>query len=1100
MDEQQKAYRTFREAVLKKAERVPDPPARNFGWDACEEPPMHRGRQAVQDFRAWVACATTDLLHASPEVEIHIRRALGIPQSQSLVATTWTKAGQVALFFLPDVVLLRRAYRVLKSIRSLEGRRFIFQKFLRGAFPNSVDHYGEELDFLIKRMEIPSAISELAGLRHLNLEELKAAHRMGLLKPADVASHLPPGFGRPVASILWVLADEGVIVEPSELAWLGRQERQTWRHGPNTAELTAVRQVIRLLLAYGVSRKVVAQSHQMFLGYVDPETLVQNLALLKDRNVLDVSGVFEQVGQQFWRTPTPVWQFLIDEIGARCAADIGLLAALLGSHKAVPTEVVHALFAMGADLKTLSGFIPLLKHLARSDNDVASQVLGLNLLASPPHRLSFEQLSVCESYVGDKRDLTSFLAVLAKQGFGSSIAVLAFQRCYASLSAQSLDRWLTIADDLVLGEPVELVADWVLRAGKGGYFDSFEYLVQATDINSLSGLSQSLKLAPLGMPMLRYLAEDRSLRRLKALLDWYHNDAPGLHGYRGSYPFDALDKLLLDDAYGRRQFSRLADNQDYIASGVRERIEAELGRWPYNGSEEQREAYRLAFAAAQAPARQALLSHLPHILSRTGGVLLPSLIKCAYAGVAALDDRLAQLVPMLKDLVEGRGPTGDALTEAEADAVALVYRTSVHTVTSRWHEVIGREGDTAQLNLPQYFPMAWRHARWQLRKPLDRAGFATLLNAATFAQRFDSGRRIDILEACRHLSPKRLLPATELPQLAGHLGSLLAVVQADEAVSQWLSKGFEALLGMDEDSVTAYQSMGDLVALFDVVLPDALDAHLDGYLQRLVPADALHWSIRLGATSASEVGDGHRRLKKSICDSRDVVLPRFLTWARQQRDKFKLAEQDAQNVTALRATLSKFPAAFFAKSTVGLCTAGNVAMWREQRQSHLLAFDPAGRRLVGMALVYVEAIPALAAEGDSLIIRAVNPTDEMLAEHTADSITESFLDVAIEMAQANGLACVAFPEPTGMHYLSNKDAIVAYIKDRYIKRARTEGRSIRTEGRDAKVLLRGRPLQIKASFDAYERGSSERSDTLYVIWRRGEEGEGAYLQERLEAA
>lgn len=1096
----QQAYRAFREAILKRVEKFHNPPVRMFGAEAEEASPLQRGRERIRNFRSEVAGSVSALLAASPENEGFVRKALRLPLAQPLVATGWSKAGQVVLFFLPDMVLLQRACHVLRRTGSFEARQFVFRKFLKTAFPQSLDHYSEELDFLFMRMDKAGAVSELSGLRHLDLLELKAAHRLGIRKPADVARHLPLGFDRPVASLLWVFVDEGAIVRPSELAWLGRHVRETWRQGPTPTELKAVRQGIRLLLAHGVSRQVVANSHQMFLGHVDTEMLVKNLALLKSREVLSLSDVFKQVGPLLWRTPVHVWQFLIDEVGARCAADIGLLEALLDSHKTVSPELVQALFAMGADLKTLSRFIPLLKHLARADSDVPSQVLGLSLLTKPPHHLSFEQLAACESYLGKKRDLASYLAVLVKHGFGNSHAVLAFQSCYASLTAPSLDRWLSIAETHVAGEPVELVADWVLRAGKGGYFDSFEYLVEATDIDNLSGLSQSLKLAPLGRPMLSYLVEDRGIKRLKAILDWYHNDASGLQGYRGWRSFDALDKVLLDDAYGRRHFGRLEDNQTCIARSVQEHIEAQIGRWPYKGSEDDREAYRLASAAGQGPARQALLPLLPYILNRTGGVLLSSLIRCAYTGVAALDQKLAELVPMLNELVEGRGPTGDELTEAEADAIALVYRTSVDTVTARWHEVVGRETDTARLKLPQYFPMAWRHARWQLRKPLDRAGFATLLNAAAFAQRFSPGRKLDISEACRHLSPKRLLPATELPALAGHLGSLLAIVQDDESVAHWLSKGFEALFDMNEDSVTAFQSMGELVALFDVALPDALDARLDRYVQRLDPEDALHWAVRLGAVTTSGDDDGHRRLKESICDAKDVVLPRFLTWARQQRDKFELAEQGTQNVTAVRATISKYPAAFFAKSTVGLCTAGNVAMWLEPRQSHLLAFDPASRRLVGMALVYVEPISALAADGDSLVIRAINLTDEMLAEHTADSITESFLDVAIQVAQANGLACVAFPAPTGMHYLSNKDAIVAYIKGRYIKRA-VRGRDLkRAELGDATASLRSRPQQITASFDAYERGSSQRSDTLYVIWRKGGEGEGAHLQARLAAA
>lgn len=149
----------------------------------------------------------------------------------------------------------------------------------------------------------------------------------------------------------------------------------------------------------------------------------------------------------------------------------------------------------------------------------------------------------------------------------------------------------------------------------------------------------------------------------------------------------------------------------------------------------------------------------------------------------------------------------------------------------------------------------------------------------------------------------------------------------------------------------------------------------------------------------------------------------------------------------------------------------------------LLVVDPAGQRLAGMALLYVEVVPALDPKRPSLLIRALNPTDEILAGHAFDSIVDGFLDVAIRIAQDNGLAGVAFPSPVGMHLLSNREPIEADLKNRYIKRSvHYFSRVGRPPQETYTPSLRDTPLRVETLFDAYERGQTP-VDTLYVIWR-----------------
>ena len=156
-------------------------------------------------------------------------------------------------------------------------------------------------------------------------------------------------------------------------------------------------------------------------------------------------------------------------------------------------------------------------------------------------------------------------------------------------------------------------------------------------------------------------------------------------------------------------------------------------------------------------------------------------------------------------------------------------------------------------------------------------------------------------------------------------------------------------------------------------------------------------------------------------------------------------------------------------------------MWQEPRHAHLVVFDRVQRRLEGMALVYIELMPALHASRNCLIIRAINPMDDMLATHTASSIVDAFFDVAIHIAAENGLAAAAFPSHNGVHLLSNHPSIEKDIEKRFIDPSVVLGRRSDAGKADSISQWRAKPRLIEAAFFAYEHGR-EKVSTQYAFW------------------
>lgn len=1076
-------YRAFRKTVLQACSTRESEARRGYLQELPHPIVAMRTRLAV--YYGYLRFYAREMLRKNPADEPHIHRALGISQKLPLVPTKWTVAANVGLVFLPDRISVQRARRLLGMSRRLEGRTYIFEQFVRLSFPGYSGqwHYSASLDYILRQYEVTHLIDDLRDIQHLDVGLLKTGTLLGLRNIAQIKQFLMPKRSGIAGSLILLLVEEGVVQAPEELSWVHGGKREYYLPVLDAADYSRARQLVKALLANGVSRQLIAGVFASSIDQFNPDRLKGTLQLLLDAGLADLSAVFASVNELLWRSSTHRWQFLIDTVGVSQATEVEQFKLLLESHREVPPSMIFELKCLGADLPALASCLPMLLATARDDNSVPP-VKELRLLSSQ-HGLTVADLTKCEKYLDSGRDLAGFLSVMNAHGFGSRVAVLAFQRCYGEVSGASLDRLLSIVGDRGHDASVEDIADWVLLAGKAGYYSSFEYLVTAIDMVGMISLQQSLKVSALGPALLRYLVEQQGLDSLKAIRDWYYNDAQGIQGYHAWGVYDELDKVLIDDAFNRKSFNLVEGNQRCIADALDDRIVSIVGVFPYEADEATKANHRSLRDEARRRERQALRLIMPLLLQRTGGMVLGSLLKAAWRDPAELAEQLNVMAPLLDDLLMGRGPTSTTLSELEEDAIALVYRTTVPTVRSTWAHLTGRERDLASLSLRDQYPMSWQRVQWQITRPLDRRGICALVSAAEFAGAIKACRKADLEALCKPLLSKRLAePSADVTTLVHHLGVLLAAADGDSVVAKWRRSGFEDLTQIDEESLHAYQCVESLQTLFETELPDALDAAHDGFIRSFSDEDAALLAARLDKEVSQVAGaDGLTQLRLALINTRKRVLAIYGKWVKRELAKFRREKKSSLAVLPVAAVATKHPAAFFAKETAKLCTRHNTEMWREDRHSHLVVFDPAGKCIVGMALLYVEVLPHISRTRPSIVIRAMNPTPEAMASYSVTSMVDAFFEVATRIAEDNGLACVAFPTDAGMHLLSNHQAVEKDIKTRFVKRSSRSGLLRNDDGAQANASsLRVQPIRYEGPFEAYEQGQNK-VNGLYVIWQ-----------------
>lgn len=1078
-------YRKFRAEALKNsgASRRQDL-HRHYDYDESPHPYLAL-REQVRQIREWVSDHVQILLDENPEAELYIRRTLHIPVAVPLIPENWSAFRKFGQWFVPLRLTWPKVRRVMTQVKTFEGRAYLYDSLYKrvlgfNSFGQDV-YYSAGLDAALRYLDAPS-VPEVRDLQAVDPRWVRMANHFGLHKTAEVLPYARYGHRRLEGELAWILVQEKIVNSAEEFDWLTYKESRDYNRRETTAATRhVIRRMLRLMLSHDIAREQIAAIFHHQISAFNPEYLSENLNKLNAAGLSNLTAIFELSKSLLWRAKPGVWSYVIDEVEARTPDEIARFKRLLESSIVPSIPLIRLLKALGASQGNLPQCQSLILEIGRRTDGLVP-LTQIQLLAGAPHSLSVEQIAQCIDYLDEPDGLDDYLEVLVRHGYGNATGVMAFQVCYKRTRSASLDQWLGVLGDRGKDQSLEAVAEWVRQAIQGGHNDAYQYLIHSVGLPDFWHLQRAEPIVRFGRGILKFLVQQKGLTSVQAIRDWYFQ----AHGVQDLHHWGATNatySLLLDDAYNRNNFAFVENNDVCIGSVIRERVVRQLGHRPYPADEATQAAYDQAHAALIAAGHTVLTPILPTILAQTGGILLKSVIRHAWEPPSVLQAQLAALAPLIDQLLAGSGPSNAQLTEMEADAIAMLYRTTAGSVDSTWTKVHGRQPHLAGLKLRHPYVMEWSGAIRELQSPLERSSLLALAQAKLHSDKYSSYRSEHIFDACKHLRAKRLKQSASDPwSLAAHLGVLFAIASRDALVGQWMAQDLEATVHMPQEGPDVVERLEQLDKMFSSTLPDALDCHVDAFIQRFSEVDATFLATRLIGEAALPSGaSGQVQLREALSKTREVVVPVCQRWVMRERRKFSKGKSGKQT-TSLNAILSKHPASFFAKHAADLCTRHNTEMWDESRHAHLVVFDPKQRRLVGMALIYFEAIAALHPTRNCLIIRAINPMEDMLATHTTVSIVDAFFNVAIQIATDNDLAAVAFPAHCGAHLLSNLRSVEKDIEKRYIKPSVTlPFRRADDSVMENPAEWRAKPREVGGEFYAYERGQ-QKVNTLYAIW------------------
>lgn len=1037
--------------------------------------------------------------------EAQLRRALGIPSDVPLSAAAWSRSVRVARFlirFFRPRWNLRAACRIMRRIRTLEGREYAFRNLVCPSLLGGLRYLDESGDFCLRRLNGFTDMKQYDALVRVPAAMLRAGYRLGMRTAGDMLGRLD-GLPYSCAEIVWALVDQQVLATADDLRWLPqhlRRDRDAYGRDLNREESQRVGRTVRELVDAGavpaLALTVLKHPYQC-----NPLRLREVVTFLQSHGINDIGAVYAEVWQNLWINELDQWRFLVEVVGARAPGEFARFERLLhSSHKPWP-EMISVLRGLGAGLDDLAMCQDLLIDAAHFETP---PVGALTLLAGEPFGLPIADLAHCRRYLKDGPidQLGAYLSVLRENGFGDPASILTFQSLYAQVHATTMSKLLAVAGARRLADSTERIADWVRAATQpsayyvdnrnyGVVLESLEYLAAAIDLPNLDALNAALTLCELDPSLLRFLVEIKKLATLKALRTWYYEDGWGARTFRGLWlqveetERKKAELILFESAFERRDFTSLDGNSQCVRDVVRQCAAERVGIKPEEGSPRE---WIDACTAIESDIFRQIPPALGAVLEKTDGIVLRSLLKALVADDPNYARLLNELAPVMESLLCGAGPSEGDLTPLQADAIGFVYRISPDIIKNRWKDVVGCERHLKRLRLRAAYPMRWHRTTMVASAPLDHRGLGGLREAAAFARRFRHTEFKDIFTACKHLRPGQIEErSADVWSLRNHLGVLLAAAERNREVSEWVATllGTPARAGVEP--LGSYRQTLGLADFFAVTLYDGIQSYKENFVTRFSEDDAELLATRLGLDGRDgRALQGRNALRVALEKTTVKVLGVYSKWAKKEVRKFQPLKEEQFDSSHITAVVSKHPAAFFARDATKLCTAENVAMWHEERHAHLLAFDAKGKRLVGMAMLYLQSVPALAMERKSLIVRAINPTDEAMAMHDPQSIVDAYFEVCRQIAVDNDLACVAFPPSAGQHFVSNRGEIEQAVTDRLRKQGgHTSKHPIEVVHATQGGRIRSEPESPQALFDAYEVGKGS-VDTLYVVWRAPE--------------
>lgn len=1041
-------------------------------------------RKKIEEFRQFVAYHFDELFEQDPALAPLLFKVLGIPQSTPLFESrsqrTWRLIRRI---FMSQTSKISLAASALKHTRTEQGRYLVFDRLHADIVERA---YDDEIGFLLRKVDGFQSLDQLKALWNQPNELTRAGYLLGLRHQSELLTHLSPLQCGINHQAILILVEEGVLSQPSDLRLLHQYvDHDTSRYTHDTIEEEKFRRTVLLLKNAQVVPEALV--HLMSNPYnLNPWRLQYTLKHLFSSGITNISPIFVGLGSTLWDIETNVLQFVIHNMGVDQPDDLARLNRVLEYQRVPNAAVVRTLRELGAGPNELAACQELLVESAKMDNPPVERI---KQLAAAPYNLSFADINRSVQYLryGTGNDFTAFLVLLHRHGFGTAEGLNSFKNLFSSIRIEILEQLLQIASPCFGAMGTEKVEQWI-RVAQYKQLDSIRYLADKVEINKPLQLNKLIDLGTISQDLLSYLYERRGLNTIEKLHRWYYEEGNGANNYKGAHAEgEAIIRVLFSDCSRRRNFVALSDSYGCIISAISAYAESQLGKFDYTWNEEQRQAYFARKTTLEIEARATLTSKLPDILAQTDGALLESLLLTALRGDDNLSALMHSLTPLIEDLLSGAGPSTPKITPLETDAVAMVYGVPTETVKRHWHAVCGLEFHLQSLVLQDAYPMSWRRVVRVAKKLEDPRVYEELMahldsldTAVKFAQSWLDAQTTDRQTLISSLSNRALEnPAVQAYKLPLYLGLLLVAASDYALVNPWIAHELSKVANDARDAQLAYAALTGLEGFFNVTLPDGLASGVNTFITSLADAEA---SALLVALSPKDANFPHlaAERREQLCsvmgDVQKKTLSLFIKWAKKEVAGFAEAETwDDPASTPMVAFVTKSPAAFFIKTSTGICTRDNTEMWHEERHCHLVVFDQHNKRAVGMAMLYFQPIPREFKGRQCLVMRAINLTKSAMSAFDAASVVESFMGAAIEIAQANHLACIALA--TESTYLSNQTELEGAIyASNYMHSAHKVGNARNTSSQ-------GHWSQ-NAIFHAKAEGLSDGAvHTLNIVWK-----------------
>lgn len=897
------------------------------------------------------------------------------------------------------------------------GRKLIFNLHVKDDL--DLLCYSAELDYTLRKLSPHEGLDQRKldflqiTVNHLNLPWLRTCYKLGYHNISEILALYDNGISkRDAEKICIIVKSQGMkkhlTTKPRDIVKLIPSDRHYNQSGTlSKTEIFTLKRLTSLFTKHNIGIEGYSRLMGVCLYYTSVTLLEQNFQALSALSGDELTTLFCDYQKILEDGRTEIWTYLV-ELGV--SPEYLPKYEYLFIYDLLPSATVSKKVKESVDDQgDLLGCLPILTNESGAkDEQIISNIdklirnygyVGSDLRHSGRYIMTHRSLesifSLLDQYgITDSKHTKSFIGLFTHY-FEPRVQTEESLLQYEEKILQFLTRLLDHSPIINQGElAAKILESHTLTSLL--YLEQQGLLTNASEHNVRIKRVEKVIRYKMNNFLLEYLIEYRGYDTLRQIED-FHINTPGSTFMLFASPQNELIRILADAAYENRNFFYHKDNwfnaNDYVSERLTE---------PNNTVD------RSTFIENNAPKMRKMLE-LNH------GVLLPGL-PSFEGSINDIKEHFDDLNNTLKKLLDD--PRQAISSDVAAQTVAIAFRTTQENVSRDWSCLNFRfqeDNDQPYLQSDKTdFVLIGSAVK-------DDEGTKSLEQVLEAMKDFESTYKDNMDSACSNLRPKKLgVSSYELKVLTQHFAVALSFIKERDTI---VPRVKDLVTSLRTSNVHRQQET--LNALSNAISLVNLD---DAFINQIPDKDRVTLQAKL---AKSETQYSQLKLVETLQFFLDTCLARLTKWLRtKQNELTQTPIKDNKVRVIMAARASKAPAAFFAKHAYNLCTSNNTKMWEEKRHAHMLIFGRDGILIQGMAMLYKESITTINKEKQTLIMRQLMVSQEVLMTFSVKAIVDAFIEAGKDLVEQNDLAALAFPEESGSHILSNIQEIEKAITAR----------------------------------------------------------------------